>query len=182
MASAEKTNTRAAPRGVRPRQQTPELTVRLTDGTAWSLTDAHPRSFTMVLFYRGKHCPVCRAQLSEINRRLDELAERGVDAIAISGDSQEVAAKTVEEWGLDKLKVGYGLDEDTMRRFGLFVSAGHDGEPALFNEPGLFLIDPDGVVYYEALTSMPWGRPRLDDIVNGIDFVVKANYPARGEA
>jgi hypothetical protein len=29
---------------------------------------------------------------------------------------------------------------------------------------------------------MPWGRPRLDDIVNGIDFVVKANYPARGEA
>ena len=69
-----------------------------------------------------------------------------------------------------------------MRRSGLFVSVGHDGEPALFNEPGLFLIDPDGAVYYEALNSMPWGRPRLDDIVNGIDFVVKANYPARGEA
>ncbi len=89
--------------------------------------------------------------------------------------------KTVDEWRLDRLKVGYGLDVDTMRRWGLFVSAGHDGEPALFNEPGLFLINPDGAVYYEALNSMPWGRPRLDDIVNGIDFVVTADYPARGE-
>jgi peroxiredoxin len=171
-----------ARRGVRPRQQAPELTVRLTDGTTWRLADARPRAFTMVVFYRGSHCPGCRAQLSELNRRLDELAERGVDVIAISGDSEEVAAKTVEEWRLDRLQVGYGLDEDTMRRWGLFVSAGHDGEPAQFNEPGLFLTDPDGAVYYEALNSMPWGRPRLDDIVNGIDFVVKANYPARGEA
>jgi peroxiredoxin len=168
--------------GIRPRQQAPELTVRLTDGTAWTLADAHPRSFTMVVFYRGRHCPVCRAQLTELNRRLDELAERGVDVIAISGDSQEIATKTVDEWRLDGLKVGYGLDQDAMRRWGLFVSTGHDGEPALFSEPGLFLIDPDGAVYYEALNSMPWGRPRLDDIVNGIDFVVKASYPARGEA
>jgi peroxiredoxin len=182
MTSAEKTETRAARGGVKPRQQAPELNVRLTDGTAWSLADARPRSFTMVVFYRGKHCPVCRAQLTELNRRLDELAERGVDVVAISGDSHEVAAKTVDEWRLDKLKIGYGLDQDAMRRWGLFVSAGHDGEPELFNEPGLFLIDPDGAVYYEALTSMPWGRPRLDDIVNGIDFVVKAIYPARGEA
>jgi hypothetical protein len=83
-----------ARRGVRPRQQAPELAVRMTDGTTWRLADAHPRTFTMVVFYRGSHCPVCRAQLSELNRRLDELAERGVDVIAISGDSEEVAAKT----------------------------------------------------------------------------------------
>jgi hypothetical protein len=69
-----------------------------------------------------------------------------------------------------------------MRAWGLFVSAGRDGEPERFSEPGLFLIKPDGSVYYEALTSMPWGRPHLDDILNGIDYVVRSDYPARGEA
>ena len=62
------------------------------------------------------------------------------------------------------------------------VSAGHDGEPERFNEPGLFLVKPDGSVYYEALSSMPWGRPHLDDVLNGIDYVLRSDYPARGEA
>ena len=55
-------------------------------------------------------------------------------------------------------------------------------EPALFSEPGLFLVDPDGTVFYEAVTSAPWGRPRIEDVLNGIDFVLANDYPARGEA
>src|SRR5690348_7401821 len=46
-----------------------------------------------------------------------------------------------------------------MREWGLFVSRGRsDDEPARFNEPGLFLIEPDGTVYYESILSMPAGR------------------------
>jgi hypothetical protein len=51
-----------------------------------------------------------------------------------------------------------------------------DGEPAVFNEPALFLIRPDGTVYYEGILSMPVGRPRLDDLLGGIDFWA-ANVP-----
>jgi alkyl hydroperoxide reductase subunit AhpC len=70
-----------------------------------------------------------------------------------------------------------------MREWGLFVSHGRsDDEPALFNEPGLFLIDPDGKVYYESILSMPVGRPRLDDLLHGIDYWTKVGYPARGDA
>ena len=70
-----------------------------------------------------------------------------------------------------------------MRRWGLFVSERiAENEPERFGEPGLFLITPDGTVYYEAITSMPWGRPRLDDIIGGIDFVLDQDYPARGAA
>ncbi len=53
-----------------------------------------------------------------------------------------------------------------MRAWGLFVSTGiDDGEPPLFNEPGVFLVRPDGTVYYEAILSMPLGRPKLDDLL-----------------
>ncbi len=177
------TTTSSPTRGVKPQQPAPPLAVRLTGGETWTLAEQRPDAFTMVLFYRGLHCPVCQAQLREIGRRVDELTERGIEPIAISGDTEARALEARREWGLDRLRVGFGLDEAAMREWGLFVSAAiKDGEPALFNEPGLFLVRPDGSVFYEAITSMPWGRPRLDDVLGGVDFVIEQDYPARGEA
>jgi peroxiredoxin len=177
-------DTSTPPRGgIKPREHAPELAVDLVGGGRWRLDEQHPETFTMVVFYRGLHCPVCRAQLSELNRRLDELTSRGITVIAISADTSERAKRTVGEWHLDQLPIGYGLSEETARTFGLFISQGiSEDEPARFSEPGLFLIRPDGTVYYEAINTMPWGRPHLDDILGGIDYAAKADYPARGEA
>ncbi|HZC75184.1 MAG TPA: peroxiredoxin-like family protein [Gaiellaceae bacterium] len=177
------TTTSTSPRGgIKPREHAPELAVDLVGGGRWRLDEQQPETFTMVVFYRGLHCPVCRAQLSELNRRLDDLTGRGITVIAISGDTRERAERTVAEWHLDRLTIGYGLSEETARAFGLFLSrAIKDDEPARFSEPGLFLIRPDGTVYYEAINSMPLGRPHLDDVISMID-AAKADYPARGEA
>jgi peroxiredoxin len=173
----------SASRIVVPRTTAPELSFELVDGGTWRLADHHLRAFTMVVFYRGLHCPVCKAQLHELERRLGELTERGVEVVAVSGDTRERAEQAVSEWGLEHLAVGFGLGTEDMRRWGLFVSERiADHEPERFGEPALFLIAPDGTVFYEAITSMPWGRPRLDDIIGGIDFVLDRGYPARGEA
>jgi hypothetical protein len=65
----------------------------------------------------------------------------------------------------------------------LFVSRSiKDSEPELFGEPGLFLVRPDGTVYWEAISSMPFARPRFEDILLGLDRVAELDYPARGEA
>ncbi|ALM38426.1 alkyl hydroperoxide reductase/ thiol specific antioxidant/ Mal allergen [Streptomyces sp. FR-008] len=70
-----------------------------------------------------------------------------------------------------------------MREWGLFVSeATHEQEPEYFNEPGLFLIKPDLKIYYEALTSMPFGRPAVRELIGGMSFVIENAYPARGNA
>lgn len=88
-----------------------------------------------------------------------------------------------DEWKIEKVPLAYGLTEAQMREWGLFVSrAINDDEPAVFNEPAVFLIAPDGNVYYEAILSMPVGRPQLDDLLGGIDFWMANDYPARGEA
>ena len=169
--------------GVRPRQTAPALDVPLLRGGRFNLADQKPDAFTMIVFFRGLHCPVCHVQLTELNRRLDDVTKRGIDLIAVSGETRERTEQLAEEWKLDRLPLAYGLTEPQMRDWGLFVSrAVKDGEPALFNEPGLFLIKPDGTVYYELILSMPAGRPRLDDLLGGIDWFMANDYPARGEA
>jgi peroxiredoxin len=175
------TSTAAAAHGVRPTGPAPDLTVPLLRGGTYRLADQRPRTFTMVVFFRGLHCPVCRAQLSELERRLAEFEQRGIEVIALSGETRERTTQLAREWKLERLTVGYGLTEDQMRAWGLFISHGiNDSEPGLFNEPGLFLISPDHTVYYESILSMPVGRPRVDDLLGGIDYWVAHGYPARG--
>ena len=106
-----------------------------------------------------------------------------LEPIVVSAETAERTQRLRDEWELGNLPLAYGLTEERMRAWGLFVSTGiDDGEPPLFNEPGVFLVRPDGTVYYEAILSMPVGRPRLDDLLGGIDFWFANDYPARGEA
>ncbi|SFT78804.1 hypothetical protein SAMN04487904_108123 [Actinopolyspora lacussalsi subsp. righensis] len=87
--------------------------------------------------------------------------------------------RTREEWDLRNVPLGYDLDVETMRQWGLYVSEGtNESEPAHFNEPGLFLVSPDQTLYYSAITNMPFGRPKLEELISGIDFVVRQNPPA----
>lgn len=173
----------ATTRPVRPREQAPDLQLPLVGGGTFRLADQAPGLFTMVVFNRGLHCPVCQAQLHELDRRFDELAGLGIEVVSVSGENEERATRMRDEWKLAKLPLAYGLDEEQMRSWGLFVSHGiGDDEPAVFNEPGLFLIRPDGTVYYESILSMPVGRPRIDDLLGGIEYWTANDYPARGDA
>lgn len=165
----------------RPGAQAPALELPVVGGDDFRLADRTPRLFTMLVFNRGLHCPVCRAQLTELDRRFAELADRGIDVVSISAEAEDRATRMRDDWGLENVPLAHGLSETQMREWGLFVSrAISDDEPAVFNEPALFLIAADGSVYYEAVLSMPAGRPRLDDLLKSIDFWTANDYPARG--
>ncbi|HJS33164.1 MAG TPA: peroxiredoxin-like family protein, partial [Alphaproteobacteria bacterium] len=133
-----------------PRQPVPKLEVKTIGGGSWRLADAKPRNFTLIVFFRGLHCPICGRYLADLESKLDQFAERGVDVIAISSDSEERSQVAYKRWNLAKLKMGYGLDLDTARRWGLYISTSRGktsigvDEPALFSEPGLYLVRPDG--------------------------------------
>ena len=172
---------------VMPRTQAPDLNVATVGGGSWKLADSHPQNFTLVVFYRGLHCPICRKQLTDLQDKLAEFDKRGVTVIAVSSDDGVRAARTAEDWKLDKLTLGYGLSLENARQWGLYVSAGRGKtsigieEPALFSEPGLFLIKPDNTVYFASVQTMPFARPQFAEILGAIDFVLAKDYPARGE-
>lgn len=169
---------------IKPRTPTPNLEVPTGGGGKWSLADQRPERFTLVVFYRGYHCPVCKGYLKKLDGLLDRFAEQGVTSvIAVSGDEADAAHRSVQEWGLDQLTVGYNQSVDSMRQWGLFVSKGiKEGEPDLFGEPGLFLIRPDRTLYAAAINTMPFGRPNLEELLGAVRFVNDTDYPARGEA
>ena len=168
---------------VKPRQPTPALKVKLLDGSTWSLGDAKPAAFEMIVVYRGLHCPICKTYLGELEAKLPEFSKRGVDVIAISTDSRDRAERAKTEWGLNNLRVGYDLSIANAREWDLFISrAIREGEPPEFSEPGLFLTRPDGTLFYASRASAPWGRPPLDQMLRGIDIATERKMPARGEA
>ncbi len=148
--------------GPLPRQPAPALDLPLVGGDRFDLAAATPIQFTLVVAYRGVHCPQCHTQLWELDGRLGELRDVGVDeVVAVSGDDRERAERAVREWELNYLRVAYGMDEATMRAWGLYVSKGlTDSEPALFGEPGLFLVRPDASLFSAHVQSTPFARPR----------------------
>lgn len=170
-----------------PRQPVSSLEVPTVNGPEWSLRAQTPERFTMAVFYRGLHCPICKTQLRDLQAKLPEFEKRGVGVIAISSDNAERAGRVKTEWELAGLTLGYGLALDKAREWGLYISSGRGKtsigveEPAQFSEPGLFLIRPDATLYFASIQTMPFARPHFADVLAAIDIVVARDYPARGE-
>lgn len=168
---------------ITPRTLVPDLDLPLAGGGRFRLEDSHPPEFSMIVFYRGLHCPICRNYLRDLERKLDEFRQRGVAAVAVSSDTQEKAERSRTEWGIQNLPLAYGLPIEQGRAWGLFVSSGiQQDEPSLFIEPGLFLIRPDLTLYASSIQTMPFARPSFADVLAAVEFVSTKNYPARGEA
>lgn len=170
-----------------PRQTVPELSLPLVGGNQLSLQGAPAQKFSLLVFYRGLHCPICRDQLRQFQSRLYDFERLGVRVVAISTDDETRADSTKKQWALDRLDLAYGLTPDQARQWGLYLSS-HIGttsigveEPRIFNEPGLFLVKPDRSLYYAAVQSGPFVRPQVHEIIRAIEYVVKNDYPARGE-
>lgn len=170
-----------------PRQPVPPLTVSLLDGGVFDLAVPPAPTFTMLVFYRGLHCPVCAKYLMELERLHDDFVARGVQPVAVSSDTVERAGAMAQKVGGGKLRFAHSLPLPVARAWGLAISASRGKtsigieEPALFSEPGLFLVRADGTLYWGSTQTMPFARPHFDEILGAIDFVAKNDYPARGE-
>ncbi|MCF8714410.1 AhpC/TSA family protein [Joostella atrarenae] len=166
-----------------PTKKVPNLKVALTNGDQWELSSQLGENFTMIVYYRGLHCPVCKNYLEDLAKKLEDFKERGVNVIAVSANTKELAIETTEKWRIPGLTLGYGMSIEEAREWGLYVSNGiSDKEPKTFFEPGLFLILPDQTLYACSLQSMPFARPEFKDVLNAISYVNKTGYPARGDA
>lgn len=170
-----------------PRQAVPPLSVpTLTHGDFTLAADA-PQRFTMLVFYRGLHCPVCQKYLLELGRLLPAFAERGVTVLALSSDGRERAQAMADKLNAPDLRMGHDLSLASAREWGLYISTSRGKtsigieEPALFSEPAVYLVRPDGTLYYGAVQTMPFARPHFDELIAAIDFAIARDYPARGE-
>lgn len=170
-----------------PRKKTPDLALETLDHGTFDLSASAPERGTLICFYRGLHCPICAKYLGELDKHLPAFEERGVSAIAVSSDGQERAREMAEKIGSTSLRIGFGLSLAKAREWGLYLSTSRGKtsigieEPALFSEPGLFLVSPDQSLYYGSVQTMPFVRPHFAELVGALDFAIANDYPARGE-
>ena len=166
---------------IKPTTKVPTLTLPLINDTQWELSKQKPENYTLLVFYRGYHCPKCKQQLEDLKEQLSEFTERGINVVGISMDSEERAKKSGDEWNIEAIPIAYDLTEAKAREWGLLISESiSDKEPDVFSEPGLFLINPDNTLFLSSLQSMPFARPHFKDLLKAVDFIKKENYPARG--
>ena len=134
-----------------PGQPVPDLDLPLTIDARFELSKQHPEAFTLLVFYRGKHCPICRKYLTELS---------GTGDVPLAHSLSEDKAR---EWGLYISEKREGSEE-----------------PDIFSEPGLFLVKPDGTLHFAVVQNAPFTRPDLDDLLSGISFTLDKDYPTRG--
>lgn len=159
----------------------PEFEVPMLGADTWRLVNAASENFTLLIVYRGLHCPLCQKQLEELNEKMDLFHEHGVKPFAVSMDSQDRADKTFAEWKVRNVPLGYEMSREQAEELGLFISEGvKDGEPEIFAEPAMFLVRPNGELYASWIQSMPFARPALDDLLSGIETILNKDYPPRG--
>ncbi len=170
-----------------PRQKTPNLTTPLLGGGTFDLSAETGERGTVICFYRGLHCPICANYLKELEKRVGEFAERGVNVIAISSDGEERTQAMADKIEAKNLRFGYDLSLSVAKEWGLYISTSRGKtsigieEPTLFSEPGLFMVSPDQSLYYGSTQTMPFVRPHFSELVGALDFAIANNYPARGE-
>lgn len=170
-----------------PRQKTPDLAVDTAAHGRFDLGAENAERGVVLCFYRGLHCPVCARYLADLAAHLEAFAERGFSAIAISADPQDRARAMAEKIGSPALRIGCGLALSKAREWGLYLSTSRGTtsigieEPAIFSEPGLFVVKPDQTLYCGAVQTMPFARPPFRELVGALDFVIQHDYPARGE-
>lgn len=175
------------PHALLPRHPAPALNVPLVGGGRFVLGAAPGEKFDLIVFYRGLHCPLCAKYLLELERLSSDFASRGVQVLAVSSDTEERGKEMASKVQASGLKFAYGLSLRAARQWGLYISTSRGKtsigieEPELFSEPGVFIVRPDGTLYYGAVQTMPFARPGFQDLLGAIDFAISKDYPARGE-
>ena len=165
----------------------PDLKFPLINNSEFDLHKENPKSFNLIVFYRGLHCPLCLLQIKELGRLQKDYQEKGVEIVVVSSDTKERAEEFATKVAFPDLKFGYGLNLTDAKKWGLYISEGIGKtsigieEPAKFSEPGIFLIKPDKTLYYGATQTMPFARPSFAELIKAVEFSITKNYPARGE-
>ena len=159
----------------------PSMTVARAGGGELALGGAG--GWRLLIVYRGRHCPICKTYLKNLDGLLDEFRAGGVAVAAVSADPKEKADADLAEFAW-RFPLGYGLSVEQMRMLGLYVSEPRSSQETdrPFSEPGLFAVNPDGKVQIIDIANAPFARPDLAGIVRGIKIIRERNYLVRGTA
>lgn len=159
--------------GVLVGRQAPDFTAAAVLGNgeivdSYNLADATKGKKAVVFFYPLDFTFVCPSELIAFDKRVADFAERGVEVIGVSIDSQfsHNAWRNTEiaKGGIGPVK--YTLVADVKHEICQAYDVEHPGAGVAFRAS--FLIDEDGLVRHQVVNDLPLGR-NVDEMLRMVD-------------
>ncbi len=134
----------------------------------YSFSERTKGKYVAVVFYPLDFTFVCPTELVALDHRLDELASRGVEVLAVSVDSQFTHAAwrntPVEKGGIGPVR--YTMIADVSHAICKAYDVEHAGAAVAYR--GTFLIDKTGLVRHQVVNDLPLGR-NMDELIRMVD-------------
>jgi len=126
--------------------------------------------------------PICAGFAKGVQALEAKFTEAGYGLTLLSMDGAEKAKEFATKNEIT-LPVAYGLSEEQARSLGLYLSKSRPGtaEPALFSEPGLFVLNGKGQLAVVEMSNNPVVRPDLAGVLGGLQYMQANDYPLRGQ-
>lgn len=157
------------PEGLFINSKAPNFTAKDQNGNEVSLKDLKKKGNVVVVFYRGSWCPYCNKHLQKLQDSLNLISEKGATVVAISPETPEGIAKTVEKTKAsfpiiydEEMKiaknyhVSFKVDEKTAVRYKNsdidLLKINNQKEP-LLPVPAVYIVNKDGFVTYRFFES-----------------------------
>lgn len=167
--------------GINPADPFPPITFKMMSGGTETVADSLG-TWMVLIVYRGDHCPRCKTYVARLHELAGGYAERGVELRLATMDPEAVVRRTMDEnkW---TLPVAHSMSVEECQQLSLYLTdheAGSELEGTPYAEPGLYLINPEGLTQVIATSNSPSVRPDLEVVLDGIIGTQDRNLPIRG--
>jgi peroxiredoxin len=150
--------------GLRVGDQVPPVTLVDENGSEILLSTLYADKPLVLVFYRGGWCPFCTRALKDWRDHVDEVTQLGANFVAVTPESPDNFAKTIDKNKLDYTVLGdptlaaarafhvhFTVDEATKEQYesyGIDVAANNSSGTWELPAPGTFIIDTDAIVRF----------------------------------
>lgn len=173
------------PEGLFLNARAPEFRLKDQSGVDISLKELRKKGPVVVFFYRGNWCPYCSRQMAKMQDSLQLIMDKGASVVAITPETAEGIAKTVEKTGAvfpvlrdadmkvsNAYQVAFGVDERTANRYKGFgidlLEANGQKEKAYLPVPAVYIVNKEGSIVYRYFDEDYKKRPLIKEIIAAI--------------
>ena len=152
------------PKGLNVNDTAPNFTSIDQNGKTIELKELLKKGSVVIVFYRGEWCPYCNKQLKQLQDSLVLITNKGASLIAISPESLENIAKTIQKTKstysiisddslkiMSAYKVSFALDRKTIikyKGYGINLNKTNGSNGNNLPVPAVYIINKEGKISY----------------------------------
>jgi peroxiredoxin len=174
------------PKGINVGEKAPLFKGKDQNGNSVVLSDLLKKGDVVIVFYRGKWCPVCNRYLSNLQDSLTYIKQRGATVVAVTPEIPESALKTTKRTDAEFVIVS-DKDESIMRSYDVLfnVTKGYASKVGTFTftnirknngqdgarlpVPATYIIGSDGLIKYKHFEIDYRSRASVNEMIKILD-------------